>query len=173
MLVLLRLCVSWGWLSGEGLWWDDGVVPLTCTAPLEVSQHRELSGVVSKPCCSKQREVFLLSFSHYLVYVMLTSVLYIFASYKNSHEYLQMYTQRQALLCFQKQGIKYFAEYGILFTVKRKVLCVLFWSCFTIFREWFCSLVRRRSKGSWESRNGCFSSVLLAPYVLYVLLEKY
>lgn len=40
--------------------------------PAHVHQRRELSGILSKPCCSKQREVFLLSFSHYFVCVMLT-----------------------------------------------------------------------------------------------------
>lgn len=68
-------CLWDGWV-GRGLWWNDGVVPLTCTAPprppAHVHQRRELSGILSKPCCSKQREVFLLSFSHYLVCVMLT-----------------------------------------------------------------------------------------------------
>lgn len=59
----------------------------------------------------------------------------------------------------------------IIYREKKSTVCA-FLALFYHLPGMILQLVRRRSKGSWESRRGCFSSVLLAPYVLYVLLEN-
>lgn len=176
-------CIPWSSEAQQAFWvcwgamfpWDGNgrIVHLSRTAPVEVHRLRggELQGILSRPCWSSPREVLLLSFSHKLCLSYVNRVLYIFATYKNSHEYLQMSKHGEALLCFQKQGIKYFAEYGVLFTMKRKELFVCFCSHLSIFWEQFGNLAGRLREGSWGSGNEWLHSVSLTPYVLYVLSE--
>lgn len=145
-------------------WPQTGLVQAACflgTAVRGTGHWRRLRGGAAHPAPRRPRGVrrfpgvpprlcecpehLSWSFSHILCMCYANGGLHMFATYKNSCEYLQIYIYIYIGSFVFKNKNEILSEYGI-FIYHEKNENMYFWPYFTIFWEWFCHLIGRLIK---------------------------